>query len=56
VFSNKFGDDDIFPIENAEKRFKEIYELGINLEGLDFHCGSGFKGATTFKKFIEYSK
>jgi diaminopimelate decarboxylase len=39
VFSGKFGDD-IVTIEQADKRFKEIKGMGIQLEGIHFHCGS----------------
>lgn len=30
--------------------------MGIRLEGLHFHCGSGLNGATSFKKSINMAK
>ena len=43
LFSGKFGDE-INTAEEARKRFAEIQALGVNLLGLDFHCGSGHQG------------
>jgi diaminopimelate decarboxylase len=40
VFSNKFGDD-LLSLEQANVRFKQIRDMGINLAGIHFHCGSG---------------
>ena len=31
-----------------QARFKEIKDLGFNLEGLHFHCGSGALGSENF--------
>lgn len=28
-----------------KRRFKEIIELGVNLAGIHFHCGSGASGS-----------
>jgi len=39
-FKDKFGDD-LNTDEEITARFKEIHELGINLAGIHFHCGSG---------------
>jgi len=40
IFSNKFGDDYLGEAE-MEKTFSQIFEMGIRLEGIHFHCGSG---------------
>ena len=47
VFSNKFGDD-ISCVTQAEKRFKQIQDMGIKLAGIHFHCGSGQHGSSSF--------
>jgi diaminopimelate decarboxylase len=50
-FSIKFGDD----IESEAKihsRMKEIRDMGIKLEGIHFHCGSGQHGSSGFRKAI----
>lgn len=47
IFSNKFGDD-VPNIESASKRFREIRNLGVTLEGIHFHCGSGQHGSSSF--------
>jgi len=52
VFSNKFGDD-LYSVEEAEERFKHIRNMGIKLEGIHFHCGSGQNGSSSFKKAIK---
>jgi diaminopimelate decarboxylase len=36
-------------------RFKEIKEMGVNLRGIHFHCGSGQHGSQSFKQAIEIS-
>lgn len=30
--------------------------MGINIEGIHFHCGSGQHGSTSFKKAIDIAK
>jgi diaminopimelate decarboxylase len=55
VFSNKFGDD-ITSIEDAEKRFKQIRSMGIRLEGIHFHCGSGQHGSSSFRKAVNIAR
>jgi diaminopimelate decarboxylase len=52
VFSNKFGDD-LYSVEDAEERFERIRNMGIKLEGIHFHCGSGQNGSSSFKKAIK---
>jgi diaminopimelate decarboxylase len=52
VFSNKFGDD-LDSVEEAEERFRQIRSMGIKLEGIHFHCGSGQNGSSSFKKAIK---
>ena len=52
VFSNKFGDD-LYSVEEAEEKFKQIRNMGIKLEGIHFHCGSGKNGSVSFKKAIK---
>jgi len=50
-FSGKFGDD----LESAEKmhdRMKEIKDMGINLSGIHFHCGSGHHGSSAFERAV----
>lgn len=55
AFSVKFGDD-ILSIKDAENRFKQIADLGVNLSGIHFHCGSGKYGSSNFQKAIEVAK
>jgi len=52
IFSNKFGDD-LNNVEQAEMRFKQIQEMGVNLHGLHFHCGSGQHGSKSFRQAID---
>lgn len=52
VFSNKFGDD-LESISEIENKFNLIKQLGITLEGLHFHCGSGVNGSSNFEKAIK---
>jgi diaminopimelate decarboxylase len=52
VFSNKFGDD-LNSAEEADERFRQIKNMGIKLEGIHFHCGSGQNGSSSFKKAIK---
>lgn len=50
-FSGKFGDD----LETAEKmhdRMLEIKNMGINLSGIHFHCGSGQHGSSAFERAV----
>lgn len=50
-FSGKFGDD----LDSAEKiseRMKEIKQLGVNLSGIHFHCGSGHHGSSAFERAV----
>lgn len=50
-FSGKFGDD----LENAEKmhdRMNEIRNMGVNLSGIHFHCGSGHHGSSGFERAV----
>jgi len=55
TFSGKFGDD-ITCLEDAEQRFAEIQALGICIEGIHFHCGSGHNGSSSFDKAIKLAK
>jgi diaminopimelate decarboxylase len=41
----KFGDQINISDELALKRFKDIKNMGINIEGINFHCGSSHYGA-----------
>lgn len=34
----------------------QIKNMGINLKGIHFHCGSGVHGSSNFKKAIEMAK
>jgi len=52
VFSNKFGDD-LNSVDEAEERFRQIRNMGVKLEGIHFHCGSGQNGSSSFKKAIK---
>jgi diaminopimelate decarboxylase len=41
----------------ATKRFRQIFrELGINLLGIHFHCGSGMNGADSFERAIKLAE
>ena len=55
IFSNKFGDD-LESLDEITQRFKQIKKMGINLEGIHFHCGSGKEGSDGFTKAIELAK
>lgn len=44
TFSTKFGDD-LRSLEEVKERFQQIHKMGIKLEGVHFHCGSGHNGA-----------
>lgn len=35
-----------------ENRFIEIFKMGVNLEGIHFHCGSGQHGSDSFSYAI----
>jgi len=54
-FSGKFGDD----LESEDKihqRMKEIQDLGVNIKGIHFHCGSGMHGSSTFGKAVALAR
>lgn len=56
LFSNKFGDD-MNTVEDAHRTFKYIAnELGIQLHGIHFHCGSGKNGSTSFLKAVNMAR
>lgn len=55
LFSNKFGDD-IKSLKEAEERFTAIKKMGITLEGIHFHCGSGQHGSSTFDKAVQMAR
>lgn len=55
VFSVKFGDD-LSSIEEAERRFKLIAQMGVKLSGVHFHCGSGPNGSTSFEKAVRMAR
>jgi diaminopimelate decarboxylase len=55
LFSNKFGDD-IVNIDDALSRFIEIKNMGVSLEGIHFHCGSGQQGSNSFKKAVDLAR
>lgn len=50
-FSGKFGDD-IDTEEKIHARMKQIKDMGIRLEGIHFHCGSGQHGSSAFKRAV----
>lgn len=54
TFSGKFGDD-LANMEQARARFTEIAKMGVNLQGIHFHCGSGMNGADSFEKAIKFA-
>lgn len=35
---------------------KQILNMGVNLKGIHFHCGSGVNGSSNFRKAIEMAK
>lgn len=55
VFSNKFGDD-IKNLHEVKLKFQQIKEMGISLQGIHFHCGSGQHGSTSFKKAVDMAR
>lgn len=55
IFSNKFGDD-IASIDDLKNKFQMINKMGINLEGVHFHCGSGQQGSNNFEKAVDIAK
>jgi len=55
LFSGKFGDD-IVSVKDAVDRFKQIKKMGVTLEGIHFHCGSGQQGSTSFQKAIDLAR
>lgn len=55
VFSGKFGDD-IINLNEAEEKFKMIKSMGVNLEGIHFHCGSGQHGSSSFNKAVNLAR
>ena len=54
-FSGKFGDD-LEEDEMIDARMKEIADMGINLKGIHFHCGSGMNGSTGCGKAIKLAR
>lgn len=54
-FSNKFGDD----LENEDmihSRMAEIQQMGVSLQGIHFHCGSGQHGSSGFGKAVKFAR
>ncbi len=50
-FSGKFGDD-LDTVEKIHERMNEIKQMGVNLSGIHFHCGSGHHGSSGFEKAV----
>jgi len=50
-FSGKFGDD-LDSEEKIYERMEEIKNLGVNIKGIHFHCGSGMHGSSAFGKAV----
>jgi diaminopimelate decarboxylase len=50
-FSGKFGDD-LDSEAKIHARMSEIREMGVRLEGVHFHCGSGQHGSTAFGRAV----
>lgn len=50
-FSGKFGDD-LDTLESIHARMKEIKEMGVKLQGIHFHCGSGLHGSNGFRRGV----
>ena len=50
-FSGKFGDD-IDTEEKIHTRMRQIEEMGIQLKGIHFHCGSGMHGSSAFDRAV----
>jgi len=46
-----FGDD-LDTDESIHIRMKEIKDMGVQLEGIHFHCGSGLHGSNGFKRGV----
>jgi diaminopimelate decarboxylase len=46
-FSGKFGDD-LDSEAKIHERMQEIQQMGVNLKGIHFHCGSGMHGSSSF--------
>ncbi|CAD8150165.1 unnamed protein product [Paramecium octaurelia] len=55
LFSGKFGDD-IPNSDVAHERFKQIQQMGIQLYGINFHCGSAVQGSSSFGKAIDLAQ
>lgn len=55
VFSNKFGDD-IRNLQEIKQKFATIKEMGVNLQGIHFHCGSGQHGSSSFQKAVDIAR
>jgi diaminopimelate decarboxylase len=54
-FSGKFGDD-LNSEEDIHARMEQISNMGINLKGIHFHCGSGLHGSSAFGKAVELAR
>lgn len=39
-----------------DERMKEIADMGITLEGIHFHCGSGMHGSSAFGKAVKLAR
>lgn len=50
-FSGKFGDD-LDSEARIHARMKEIRDMGVKLEGIHFHCGSGQHGSSAFGRAV----
>lgn len=50
-FSGKFGDD-LDSEDKIYERMEEIKNLGVNIKGIHFHCGSGMHGSSAFGKAV----
>lgn len=55
VFSNKFGDD-LKSLNEVKEKMKIIKDMGVNLAGIHFHCGSGQHGSSSFSKAVELAR
>ena len=54
-FSGKFGDD-IDTEQKIHARMHEISNMGVNLKGIHFHCGSGQHGSSAFGKAVKLAR
>ena len=54
-FSGKFGDD-LDSIGSIHSRMQQIADIGINLKGIHFHCGSGHHGSSGFGKAVQFAR